>query len=461
MVRGEGPLVELATGEVVDGAGAVTEHMRFRDRATEVGHPLGNGRQIGVGRRRHDSHPSTKSPAVAGVCHGIGRRLTGKSSDVRRPGVLCFPYFLPDAGGVGGGTCSLNGVIAQGTSAAGNGCRPHRFSGPRPGTPGRRPARRPSRGRGIVAVVTAPVVDLDAVLSGGDRASTVAALHRACTETGFVVVTGHGLDAELASLFAAARAFFDQPQATKERVPRVERYGFVPHAGSAIDAERASDRTEYLDMGSHDEIALPEVPGHDLAGAVRAYQAGALSVGAAILAALAEALHLDAAYFADHMTDPQCRLRFLHYPEVEPSADGTLPVPTDPHTDYGLITLLATDGVPGLEVKPLGGRWEPVHAEAGQLVVNLGDMMARWTNDRYRSTPHRVVGPASGDRISIPFFVNPDPSTVVDTIPSCVSDDRPRRYEPVTASAFLASRIDGVDEPYVDRAEGPARRIPT
>ncbi|NIR41318.1 MAG: hypothetical protein GWN79_25930 [Actinobacteria bacterium] len=112
-------------------------------------------------------------------------------------------------------------------------------------------------------------------------------------------------------------------------------------------------------------------------------------------------------------------------------------------------------------MKPKAADWTPVVAPAGGLVVNLGDMLARWTNDLYRSTPHRVVGPAAGDRISIPFFVNPDPATVVDCIPSCVTPARPCRYPPVTAGEFLAARIDGTDEPYVDPTEGPVRRVGT
>jgi isopenicillin N synthase-like dioxygenase len=318
----------------------------------------------------------------------------------------------------------------------------------------------------LVIMFVPPTIDIGPLIGGRPDDTTVDGVHRACVETGFFVVEGHGLDGELDGVFAAARAFFDLPQAAKERVPRTDRYGFVPHVGSAIDAGRASDRTEYLDMGlaadagGVDKVALPEVPAVDLEGAVRAYQAGALEVGRVVLRALARALGIEAGFFDARMANPQCRLRFLHYPPVAPAPDGTLPVPTEPHTDYGLITLLATDGVPGLEVKPVGGSWTPVPAGPGQLVVNLGDMMARWTNDRYRSTPHRVVGPAAGDRISIPFFVNPDPAVVVETIPSCVTAERPRHYEPVTAGEFLARRIDGRDEPYVDRTEGPPRQAP-
>ena len=124
-----------------------------------------------------------------------------------------------------------------------------------------------------------------------------------------------------------------------------------------------------------------------------------------------------------------------------------LPAPRDqptagPHTDYGAITLLATDGVPGLEVRLADGSWEPVVAPPGSFIVNLGDMLARWTNGRYASTVHRVVGQPR-HRWSIPFFVNPDPDTVVECLPSCVDAGHPCRYAPITAGAFLRGRIDG------------------
>jgi isopenicillin N synthase-like dioxygenase len=283
-------------------------------------------------------------------------------------------------------------------------------------------------------------------------------LDRACLDTGFFIAAGHGLDDRIEAVFDAARRFFALPQYAKEQTPRIERYGFVPHAATALDATRQSKNTEYLDLGLADEIPLPDLAGFEQA--VRNYQVGALDVAAVIIGMLANALRLDGDFFARSMVKPQCRLRFLHYPAVQPGEDGTLAVPTSSHTDYGLITLLATDGVPGLEVRTIDGQWMPIDAPAGSLIVNLGDMLSRWTNDRYRSTPHRVVGPASGDRYSIPFFVNPDPGTVIECIPTCVSETNPCRYQPVTAGEFLKMRIDGTSEPYVDPEEGPARTAP-
>jgi isopenicillin N synthase-like dioxygenase len=307
-----------------------------------------------------------------------------------------------------------------------------------------------------------PVIDVSSLVRDphtADAEICVEAIHAACVETGFFVVVGHGLEAEMARLLDAARAFFALPQVEKERVPRVDRYGFVPHMSAALDPGRASDTIEYIDIGLANEVALLDLAG--LEAAVRTYQRAALVTAGTVLRALAAALGAEPGFFSARMVAPQCRLRLIRYPAGPPGAAGVRrPVLNAPHTDYGAITLLASDGTPGLEVKPLDGAWTPVESPPAGLVVNLGDMLARWTNDRYRSTPHRVVGWPGRDRISIPFFVNPDPSTVVDCIPSCVTVDRPCRYEPVTAGEFLASRIDGSTEPYIDPEEGPTRISP-
>ncbi len=383
------------------------------------------------------------------------------------------------------------------------------------------------------APYTPQSIDISALRAGrapgGSRSAITGEIESACTGAGLFVAAGHGMDEQLDRAFAAARDFFSLPAAVKDRVPRINRYGYVPdriearnpagaahtgrsrhtgrsslepandearssdtgrsQPGTPLDAGRSHDEAspglgpsnqagrsslaaEYLDMGLGDEVDLGAVEalGCDgFASAVRAYQDAALATAHAVLEALAATLGV-AGFFAARMSEPQCRLRFLHYPPagraggdaapmsgtpdrgdargVVDTGSGAAPIYSTPHTDYGLITLLASDGVPGLEVLR-DGAWTPVAVPRGSVIVQLGDMLARWTNDRYRSTPHRVVASSGADRFSIPFFVNPDPSTVVSTISSCVTAQRPARYEPVTAGEFLTSRIDSPDEPYI------------
>lgn len=302
-----------------------------------------------------------------------------------------------------------------------------------------------------------PLIDVAPLLDGEGATSPaaagcVAALDQACRESGFFAVTGHGLGHALADVLERGRAFFALDEATKELVPRANRFGFVPHRDLAIDGARLTGVTEYLDVGLDDDMGLGvEDPWPALAGfrpAVQAYQQRALTVAASVLEALAVALAVEPSFFADRMRRPQCKLRLLHYLPAGDGGPTGRPVANEAHTDYGAITLLATDGVPGLELKPRGGRWTAIETPPGAIVVNLGDLLARWTNLRYASTPHRVIAPTV-DRYAIPFFVNPDPDSIVDCLPSCVTADDPCRYEPVTAGEFLAGRIDKtIPEPY-------------
>lgn len=253
---------------------------------------------------------------------------------------------------------------------------------------------------------------------------------RACAETGFFVVADHGID--LGPIFDAARRFFALPLAAKERVAMVDDNGYA-----GIGSPRAGDK-EMMDIGLTGFDRWPDLPG--FRAAVESYSAAALDLARRLLAEIAAGLDLDRRFFDDRMRHPQCFLRLLRYPPGAPVGSTV----TGQHTDYGAITLLATDGVPGLEVRPRGSdEWLPVDAPDGSYVVNLGDMLARWTNDKYVSTPHRVVATGTGERLSIPFFVNPDPETEVACLPSCVDAEHPCRYEPISAAAFLRGRIDG------------------
>jgi len=281
--------------------------------------------------------------------------------------------------------------------------------------------------------VTVPVVDVGPLRVEGSpaAASAIAAIDAACRETGFFVVVGHGLDDLMEPVFAGARRLFALPEPAKRALTMRRRCGYKDDGAK-----------ELFDVGLDDpDNQWPDDRWPELSGFrddLERYEHAALDVAMLILRALAIALDLPATFFAERMADPECYLRLLRYPAA---SDG--PTPTRTHTDYGAITLLATDGVAGLQVHPIGGPWVDVVAPPGSLVINLGDMLARWTNDRYRSTPHRVVTGASDDRYSVPFFVNPDADLMIECIPTCITPDRPCAYPPVTATEFLQGRIDG------------------
>lgn len=284
-----------------------------------------------------------------------------------------------------------------------------------------------------------PLIDIAALRhdpSSGGATRAVAAMDAACIETGFFVVTGHGLDDEMTSVFDAARSFFGLDQDAKDRSGMVGIDGYLP-----LGAPRSGGK-EMFDVGLGGFDRWPDLGG--FRDTITRYQLRALGVAADLLGGLAVALAVEPTFFADRMREPQCALRLIRYPARDVTTDASNPTPTTgAHTDYGAITLLATDGRPGLEVRPIDGDWTAIEAPAGSLVVNLGDMLARWTNERYVSTPHRVVPTSAEPRYSVPYFVNPDADTRVTCIPSCVDGEHPCRYEPITAGAFLQGRIDG------------------
>jgi isopenicillin N synthase-like dioxygenase len=133
-------------------------------------------------------------------------------------------------------------------------------------------------------------------------------------------------------------------------------------------------------------------------------------------------------------------LRLLHYPPTQvPLAEGQLGA--GEHTDYGNVTLLATDAVGGLMVRDRNGRWLDAPVIADAFICNIGDCLMRWTNDVYVSTPHKVVSPPGRDRYSVAFFLDPDPDAVVACLPTCANGARPAKYPAVTAADFLRSRL--------------------
>lgn len=293
-----------------------------------------------------------------------------------------------------------------------------------------------------------PLVDVAPLLhhneSGGAgddaRRQVARELDQACRRYGFVRVVGHGVPAGLhARLNRAARAFFAQPDALKAEVAMARGgsawRGWFP-VGDELTSGRP-DAKEGLYFGEElppdDERVLAGVPLHgpnlfpeqpaDLRPAVLAWMSAMTGLGQALLRGLGLGLGIGEAWFADHVTrHPTILFRIFHYPPqaaVVGTGDGRRADDTwgvREHTDYGLLTILAQDGTPGLEVHGPDG-WIAVPPDPDVLVVNLGDMLERMTRGLYRSTPHRVRNTSSVGRLSFPFFLDPDWSAEVVPLP--------------------------------------------
>jgi isopenicillin N synthase-like dioxygenase len=313
----------------------------------------------------------------------------------------------------------------------------------------------------VVLVGILPTVDL-ALLRSDDPAhvaSAVATIDAACTRIGFFTVVGHGIDPALRrAVLDHARAFFARPGDEKMAISiatsTVHR-GYSPVAAEQLQADFAADLKEALDLGpdlgpGHPEVLAgtplhgptqwPAQPG--FRSAMEAYTDAAVDAARLVLDGLSLALDLPRGFFSSLMTLPMANLRLLHYPPGSRVRPGPGQLGCGAHTDYGSVTLLTDDGVGGLQVRDRDGAWHDVEIPPDALVVNLGDMLARWTNDRYVSTLHRVVNPPDRDRYSVPLFLNPDFHTVVECLPSCTDTAHPPKYEPITAGHYLLSRFD-------------------
>ena len=300
------------------------------------------------------------------------------------------------------------------------------------------------------------VIDLAAAGTQTDveLARVGAELGAACRDVGFFYVVNHGVPSSLvADAFAASRAFFALPVAEKLELSMDvigSNRGYAGFMREALDPTHGRDRKEAfnidLELAPDDPgltagepyralNAWPRTPG--FRETMLAYFDACLALGDRIHRAFAHDLGLDLDYFVEKMARPLATLRLLRYP---PEPIGEIGAGT--HTDYGNITLLATDGVGGLELRDRAGRWLAAPSIPGAFIVNIGDCLMRWTNDVYVSTPHRVVSRGAGERYSIAFFLDPNPFANVEAIPSCVAPGDKPKYPPILAHEYLRTRLE-------------------
>lgn len=291
-----------------------------------------------------------------------------------------------------------------------------------------------------------PVIDITRL----EERATLEAIDLACREWGFFQVIRHGIDqAVIDAIFAVSRAFFAQPAGEKRKVLRDadNPWGFY-------DRELTRNRRDWkeiYDYGPADGAGIePRWPRGlfrlRFEPAVRAYYAGARTLAMRLLAAIATNLGVAPEILARGFDGPHTSfLRLNFYPKCPPadggaSADGPLGV--GQHTDAGALTLLLQDAQPGLEVCR-DGRWHRVEPRSDALVINIGDIVQVWSNDRYRAAVHRVITNAGADRYSVPFFLNPSYDTDYEPLPARVTARNPARYRRINWREFRTLRAAG------------------
>ena len=296
-----------------------------------------------------------------------------------------------------------------------------------------------------------PVLDLSDYLTGNDAAlaSLASELRHALEEVGFFYIVGHGIAKEtIQQAFDITRKFHALPlQDKKEILINQMNLGYMPDRGQKVTTSSVADGDK-PDRGSAFFMIRDRAPGMsespnqwpsampELREVLVPYFEDMIRLGRKMLPIFASALALEEDYFDSHFDEygALCFQRASHYP-ADPLETGQYSC--GPHTDGSFLTLLATTDVPGLEIQTADGEWISAPLWEGSFLVNSGDMLTRWTNGRFRSTPHRVINDSGKDRYAIPFFMQPNPDSVIECLPTCRDDSNPPKEEPITCAAYL------------------------
>jgi isopenicillin N synthase-like dioxygenase len=304
-----------------------------------------------------------------------------------------------------------------------------------------------------------PVISLAGMRSGNadSRAAIGVELERACANSGFFYLVDHGVPPALtAAVFRESRRFFELPLEQKLALNRANSFcnrGYEPLRDQALESGTPPDVKEGFYIGVDVPESDPRVRARTFGfgpnqwpalpgwrDTMQTYANTMMELGALLLRAVALSLGLPEDYFREYCDDPVAVLRLLRYP---PQAANPLPDEKGcgAHTDFGAVTFLLQDDAGGLQVWDERDGWIDAPPIPGAYVVNLGDMMARWTNDRYRSTRHRVINISGRERYSVPFFYDGRADYVIACLPGCLKPGEQPKYAPITAVAHLEERI--------------------
>lgn len=301
---------------------------------------------------------------------------------------------------------------------------------------------------------TLPVIDISGLRSAAaaDRRLVAERLRDACLDKGFFYISGHGVPAHLAAeIFRQAAPFFALPEAAKLAVRKgTSQRGYQPLREQTLQPGAPPDLKEAFYIGATRWRADADAPGGSPANwpeslpafraTIEAYFRAVLDLQLVLWRGLALSLGLAEDHFAGFCREPDLIMRLFHYP---PQPAVALPDEKGcgAHTDFGGLTVLLQDDAGGLQVWNEGHGWIHAPPLPGTFIVNLGDLVARWTNDRYRSTLHRVVNMSGRERYSVAFHFNGNPDYVVSCLPNCRGAGEPEKYPPVRAADHVRELI--------------------
>lgn len=303
------------------------------------------------------------------------------------------------------------------------------------------------------AAESIPVIDISPLRDGSNRFAVAQALLAASQDTGFIYISGHGIpDDVITTARARAFDFFHSPEKEKQRYAITDKHrGWLARGGAKMQDDIAADLKESFIWGYQDDAG--DTPSdHQLRGPnlwpdfVPAMEAGALAffnhadrVARYLLQGFALGLNLEKDFFLRNSEIPLSRASFVYYPGQPAQSDKPV-FGVGPHTDFGLLTVLSQDSVGGLQIENLNGDWIEAPPVPGTLIVNVGDLLERWTDGAFRSTPHRVINSSGLERMSLVLAFDPNPETMIDAGDIYAADHQVNQ-PPISCGDYLVWRF--------------------
>jgi len=299
-----------------------------------------------------------------------------------------------------------------------------------------------------------PVIDITHLRDGSNPEGVAQALHKASQELGFIYIKGHGIDTDvIEAARASAYEFFNSQISIKSGVSvSTGHRGWLGRGGAKMENDAKSDLKESFIWGYEDNNGntpkdhslrgpnqwpqqLPLMQSHAMAYFNQAHE-----VAHHLMRGFALGLDLDSEFFLRTSSQPISRASYVYYPQ-QPENLGENQFGVGPHTDFGVLTVLCQDDVGGLQVEDINGEWIEAPPIPDTLIVNVADLLSRWTDGAYKSTPHRVVNSSGRERLSLVLAFDPDPETMIDAR-DIYGADYSAKEPPITCGDYLDWRFE-------------------